>query len=52
MLAAGAIILMVALRRRDLERFESAELTTPTEDEQDPAGLGEPALEPSGSVAA
>jgi EmrB/QacA subfamily drug resistance transporter len=52
MLAAGAIILMVALRRRDLERFESAELTPPTEDERNPAGLGEPALEPSGSVVA
>jgi EmrB/QacA subfamily drug resistance transporter len=53
MLGAGAIILAVALRKRDLEHFETAELTVaPAEDEHDPAGVQRPALEPSGSVAA
>jgi MFS family permease len=52
MLAAGAIILVVALRKRDLERFETAELTPTADDEPGPAAMQEPALEPAGSVAA
>jgi EmrB/QacA subfamily drug resistance transporter len=53
MLGAGAIILAVALRKRDLERFETAELELPpAEDEPDSADAQSPALEPSGSVAA
>jgi EmrB/QacA subfamily drug resistance transporter len=52
MLAAGAIILMVALHRRDLERFEASELEAPADDEPAEELVAEPALEPSGTAAA
>jgi hypothetical protein len=50
MLAAGALILMLLLRRRDLEALEP-ELVS-SERGPDPESIDGPALQPSGQVAA
>jgi EmrB/QacA subfamily drug resistance transporter len=52
MLGAGAVILMVALRKRDLERLEPELESGTTSLDPVPGSAEAPALEPSGSVAA